>query len=62
MIEYEWMVKNNPAASSVKEHWQNKQMKQFLYSFICLCRAGFNEEELRGFVDVLLLDPSSEDR
>ena len=27
-----------------------------MYSFICLCRAGFNEEELRGFVDVLLLD------
>lgn len=62
MIDHEWMIKNNSTASSAKEHWEKKQMKQFLYSFIYLCKVGFSEKELRGFVDVLLLDPSSEDR
>lgn len=62
MIDYEWMVSYNDTASQVEKDWQNKKMRDFLYGFIYLCRMGFTEKELRGFVDVLLSNRSSKDR
>lgn len=62
MIDYKWMISKNSTAISVKENWDKKEIKNFLYHFIYLCRSGFTENELRNFVDELLSDGDTEDR
>lgn len=59
MIDYEWMVNNNSAARQAQKKWKDKEVKNFLYSFICLCKMGFTEQELRGFIDALLSNEDS---
>lgn len=62
MIDYKWMITKNDTAMTVKNHWDKKDTKKFLYTFIYLCKIGFTENELRGFVDELLSDGDTEDR